>query len=109
MMLLRFDQALHRALSLRIAKYLHDTDASIARRIESAPKGVPIVIPEACDLYEQALTMLVTEVLCNVAAALREVFGPEADGKLGPIVEKALAKATEARGQMDAKRKERSS
>lgn len=109
MMKLFFDPALHRALTLRIAKYLHETDAAIARRIEAAPKGVPIALPEEMLLYEQALTMLVTEVLCNVASALRMVFGSEGDEKLAPIVAQAVAKAIQARGEMDQKRKERSS
>lgn len=109
MMTLRFDKELHRALTLRVAKYLQETDAAIARRIASAPKDQPIALPEDAELYEQALTMLVTEVLCNVSQALRMVLGPGAEERVGTIAANAVAKATGARLEMDATRKGRAS
>jgi hypothetical protein len=110
MMTLRFDPKFYRALKLRVTQLLQETDSAIARRIENAPKGLAIAVPEAAALYEQALTMLVTEVFCNVSMALREVFGQgEGDEKFGPLVAQALAKAVAARQEMDAAQKERSS
>lgn len=108
MIKLRFDKRLHEALTKRVAQYLQETDAAIARRIESAKEDLA-AFPESAELYEQALTMLVTEVFCNVAMALRTVFGPNGDDKLDGLVERALEKAVAARGEMDATRKERAS
>jgi hypothetical protein len=109
MLTLTFDKALHKALTKRVAEYLHDTDQAIARRLERLKQGETITgVPEASALYEQALVMLVTEVLCNVEMAVRRVLGGEED-RLAGIVAQAVAKAIQARGQMDETRKERAS
>lgn len=108
MITLRFDKHLHAALTKRVAQYLQETDEAIARRIQNAKEDLAL-IPEASELYEQALVMLLTEVFCNVAAALRTGFGLAGDERLDGLVERALEKAIAARGDMDATRKERAS
>lgn len=110
MITLRFDKHLHAALTKRVAQYLQETDAAIARRIQNAKEDLAL-IPEASELYEQALTMLVTEVFCNVAAALKSVGTDDLNlnARLRTIVDKAVYKAIAAREEMGAMRKERTS
>ena len=70
-----------RTIQERQSEILMAQDHQLADAIEATPEGQTPVIPDAPSLYEQALTMLVTEVLCNIALALRTVHGAHADGE----------------------------
>lgn len=104
-MKLNLSAAFARAMQHRHSEILMAQDHQLADAIEATPEGQTPVIPDAPSLYEQALTMLVTEVLCNIALAMRAAHGAHADAKMKPLVEKALRLATEARDEVDAKRR----
>jgi len=106
MIKLTFSPMFSAALQGRTGELLRRQDSALVDALAKHKPG-DAEVPGAPELYEQALTMVLVEVLANLTMALRNVFGEHADAHMDALFEEAKRRMVEARATMDGKAQQR--